>query len=64
MVTFDPIAAEKFMAQKFAAAGITTNAQRDTAIAAIDPETVQGRARMAEFIKALASCFNLSPPLP
>ncbi len=60
LVTFNVVEMERFAAQKLDAAGITTNAGLAAAIAAIDPETAAGRARMAEFLKALMSCLSLS----
>jgi hypothetical protein len=61
LVTFDLVQIEKFMAQQLDAAGITTTAQLTAALAAIDPETVAGRARINAFVKALASCCTLGP---
>lgn len=61
LVTFDVQKMEQFMATKLDAAGITTNAQLATALANIDMETVAGRARVGEFVKAMASCFTLGP---
>ncbi len=54
-VSFNEINVEKFMATQYDALGITTNAQRDAALAGL----TQGQINAV--VKALIQAFDLSP---
>lgn len=57
IVTMNEVNMERFMATQYDALGITTNAQRDAALAGLT------QAQINAVVKALIQAFDLSPSL-